>query len=199
MAANTRERLLEIALELFAERGFDGVSIAVIADRLGLSKQALLHHFDSKEKLYGELLARISRDFEVRVRELDPGVNDVEALADMFTALAADSMQHHAQTALLMRELLDNRERAGRAGRWYLEPFLALLVERVQALPQWRGVAREEAAAAAYQILGAINYFAISAATLRGMWGETHYAAVEDAFPAQLRRSVIAILARTQD
>ena len=55
MAQDTRERLLDQAEPLFAERGFYGVSIAAIASELGLTKQALLHHFGSKEKLYGEV------------------------------------------------------------------------------------------------------------------------------------------------
>ena len=196
LAQGTREKLLDIALEQFAERGFDGVSIADIADVLGLSKQALLHHFSSKEKLYGELLARISGDFEVRLRDLDPGLEDVNSVAAMFLALAADSLQHRRQTALLMRELLDNRQRADRAGRWYLKPFLDLLIERVQSLPRWRGAPRASAAAAVYQVLGAINYFAISGDTLRGMWGDTAYGDVEAAFPAQLQQLVIATLER---
>ncbi|MEL6753814.1 MAG: helix-turn-helix domain-containing protein, partial [Pseudomonadota bacterium] len=64
MASDTREQFLDTAEALFAERGFYGVSIAAIADELDLTKQALLHHFGTKEKLYGAVLQRISDEFE---------------------------------------------------------------------------------------------------------------------------------------
>ena len=56
----TRDQLLAIAATQFAQKGFYGASIASIADELCLTKQALLHHFGSKEKLYGEVLQSIS-------------------------------------------------------------------------------------------------------------------------------------------
>ena len=64
MHADTRQRLLDIAEQLFAERGFYGVSIAAIASEVGFTKQGLLHYFNSKEKLYGAILQRISYDFQ---------------------------------------------------------------------------------------------------------------------------------------
>jgi AcrR family transcriptional regulator len=189
MATATRERLLEISLHQFAEHGFDGVSIAGIASELGFSKQALLHHFDSKEKLYGEVLARISREFQARLddpRE-DGGVDDV---ARQFGALAADNRRHPVQARLLMRELLDNSERSARAGHWYLREFLETLVDRVHALPRWRDAGREEAAAAVYQFLGAINYFAVSAPTLKAIFGNRLYSAMDDCYDRELLRMV---------
>ena len=59
-AADTRDQFIEAARRPFAERGFYGTSIAAIAEELGLTKQALLHHFGTKEKLYGDVLEEIS-------------------------------------------------------------------------------------------------------------------------------------------
>ena len=56
MHVDTRQRLLDMAEQLFAERGFYGVSIAAIASEVGFTKQGLLHYFNSKEKLYGSIL-----------------------------------------------------------------------------------------------------------------------------------------------
>lgn len=195
MASDTRDKLLAAAQELFARRGFDGVSIAAIAERLNLSKQTLLYHFSSKEKLYGEVLARISRDFEVRLTRDNADVSDA-TIAELLIGFAEDSRHHREQTALLMRELLDNGSRAAQAGRWYLAGFLNTLMDRVQALPQWRKAPRAQVAARVYQLLGAINYFAISADTLRAMLGAQAYRAMEAAFDEQLRELSIAALAR---
>jgi AcrR family transcriptional regulator len=47
----TRERVLTEARELFIDRGYSRTSLRLIADRLGLSKAAVLYHFPSKEEL----------------------------------------------------------------------------------------------------------------------------------------------------
>ncbi len=196
MAKNTRDRLLAVALEQFAERGFDGVSIAGIADVLGLSKQALLHHFESKEKLYGEVLDGISRAFQERIEATDAsGRDDTEAITALLTALVQDHRQHPQQTRLLMRELLDNPRRAERASHWYLRGFLDALVDRVHALPHWRSAGRHHAATAVYQFLGAINYFAVSSPTLKAMFSEAFYEDMDACFDAQLEQIIRAGLA----
>ncbi|MDY0910585.1 TetR/AcrR family transcriptional regulator [Microbacterium sp. CFBP9034] len=46
-----RAQVLEIAVALFNEQGYDATSVADLASRLGLTKSALYHHFDSKEQL----------------------------------------------------------------------------------------------------------------------------------------------------
>lgn len=51
-AVDTRERLLEIASELFAEQGYAGTSISEITKRTGANKASVNYHFGSKESLY---------------------------------------------------------------------------------------------------------------------------------------------------
>jgi len=46
-----REQILEVAVQVFIEQGYDATSVAALAVRLGLSKSALYHHFASKEQL----------------------------------------------------------------------------------------------------------------------------------------------------
>ena len=53
-----RERLLEAAARLFAERGFDGVTIRQIAAAAGVGHAGVNYHFRSKSELYGEVLRR---------------------------------------------------------------------------------------------------------------------------------------------
>nr|WP_032913886.1 MULTISPECIES: TetR/AcrR family transcriptional regulator [Streptomyces] len=57
--AERREAILRAAMELIAERGYRGTSLAAVAERAGLTQQGLLHHFPSKELLLvGVLEAR---------------------------------------------------------------------------------------------------------------------------------------------
>ncbi len=53
-----REEILDVALELFALKGYDRTSVREIARAAGLSQAGLLHHFSSKEELFVEVLRR---------------------------------------------------------------------------------------------------------------------------------------------
>jgi AcrR family transcriptional regulator len=46
-----RRQILEIAVDVFNQHGYDATSVSSLAARLGLSKSALYHHFESKEQL----------------------------------------------------------------------------------------------------------------------------------------------------
>jgi AcrR family transcriptional regulator len=48
---DTRDRILETALDLFIERGYDKTSLREIAERVGVTKAALYYHFSSKEEI----------------------------------------------------------------------------------------------------------------------------------------------------
>lgn len=53
----TRQRILEVAAGLFAERGFDGATIRDISSKLGIANPSLYYHFKSKGEILAELLA----------------------------------------------------------------------------------------------------------------------------------------------
>ena len=55
-AEDTRERVLAAARELFAERGFSGTPLALISQKSGISDGLILHHFQTKENLYRQVL-----------------------------------------------------------------------------------------------------------------------------------------------
>ena len=87
----TRERILDAAERLFAERGFEGTTLRHVAARVGIRNPSLYNHFASKELLYAavldrgirpvlELLASItSRDGRADSREIVERVMDVLA------------------------------------------------------------------------------------------------------------------------
>jgi|GEM_PF-360380 len=197
MARVTRNEYLDTAETLFAERGFYGVSIAAIANELGLTKQALLHHFGSKEKLYGEVLRRISEGFDgiAQSQEQEPSTPE-ERLRAFFTNLYVSGQSHSQRSRLLMRELLDNNQRAETASRWYLKPFLEDMIAMIKALPRWQQASQAEALAAGYQLLGAINYYGISSPTLSGIFGRKMVEQLEAQFLEQLDRLIDAVIER---
>lgn len=71
-AADTRDRLLDAAEELFAERPFADASLRQITERAGANVAAVNYHFGSKEALYQEVFLRRIRPMNlVRHRLLD--------------------------------------------------------------------------------------------------------------------------------
>lgn len=63
---DTRQRIQDVALELFAEQGYEKTSLREIADRLGVTKAALYYHFKTKE----DILVGIVDDLGMPVQEL---------------------------------------------------------------------------------------------------------------------------------
>jgi AcrR family transcriptional regulator len=53
---DTRARIQQVALELFAEQGYEKTSLREIAERLDVTKAALYYHFKSKEDIVGSLV-----------------------------------------------------------------------------------------------------------------------------------------------
>lgn len=81
----SKERIRSLALQLFTEQGYELTTLNQIADRLGMTRAAVLHHFNSKEALltssYGVLLPELDlvlvalgdgqRSTESRIRAIE--------------------------------------------------------------------------------------------------------------------------------
>ena len=191
MSESTRDRFLEVARRQFAARGYYGASIASIADELGLSKQALLHHFGSKEKLYGEVLGAIATRLTGQaLRAREAGADPVARLEAVVVGRSGEDAGDVLDAQLLMRELLDNAPRAEAATTWYLKPYLEELVRMVRQIPGEADLDDAEALATIYQLLGAANYIAMSGPTLTRMFGAAAFERMAEAYPAVLRRLI---------
>ena len=73
--ADTRERILDVALDLFSDQGYDGTSLREIADRLDVTKAALYYHFESKDDILLALHMRLhefGREALLKMAEQEP-------------------------------------------------------------------------------------------------------------------------------
>jgi len=105
-----RRRYLEIATHRFAERGFHGVTLAALADDAGVTKQALLYFFPTKERLYGEVLARLAERLSSKIDDIDAPTPE-QRLVTYFEA--------HTNGALTSRRCAVGHSRAARYRRGY--------------------------------------------------------------------------------
>ena len=60
IAVETKERILETALELFAQNGYLGTSMSMIAERLGITKAALYKHYTGKQEILDRIVERMN-------------------------------------------------------------------------------------------------------------------------------------------
>lgn len=68
---NTKEKILQTALTLFARDGYEAVSVSAIAGELGITKGALYRHYDSKRAIFQAILARMEQEDAVRAEQFD--------------------------------------------------------------------------------------------------------------------------------
>ena len=69
MAGNTKERIMEAALELFAQNGYLGTSMNDIAKQLGITKGALYKHYSSKQEILDSITQRMNEHDTERAEE----------------------------------------------------------------------------------------------------------------------------------
>lgn len=68
MSGDTKERILETALELFAQSGYLGTSMSDIAKQLGITKGALYKHYKSKQEILDCIVERMDESDGLRTR-----------------------------------------------------------------------------------------------------------------------------------
>jgi AcrR family transcriptional regulator len=93
-APDRREAILGAALEVFAEKGFEGATLGAVAERAGVSKALIYEHFDSKSELTRALLDTFVHDLLGQVAEAvagaEPGGPRMRAGVDAFLSFVED-------------------------------------------------------------------------------------------------------------
>ncbi len=107
---STRERILDIALELFADQGYDKTSLRDIAERLGTTKAALYYHFERKQDILLELHLRLHALGREALEQLEQ-LEDGQARADAWPGL----VDHFIDQVVDNRELVLLHQRNHRA------------------------------------------------------------------------------------
>src|SRR4051812_4284242 len=97
-----RRQLLDRAVELFADHGYDELSMAAFAREAGISKPLLYHYFPSKTKLFEAALSQAAEEHLARVAT-DPSLPPAEQLTAALDAYLAWIEEHPEAYVKLMR------------------------------------------------------------------------------------------------
>lgn len=92
--STTKNKILNESLELFASKGFEGVSVRDIADRVGIRNSALYKHFETKQAILDTLVEEISEHYQSSLFDISRFVSDKkelkEACSGLFRLLTED-------------------------------------------------------------------------------------------------------------
>lgn len=96
MAGNTKERILETALELFAQSGYLGTSMSDIAGELGITKGALYKHYTSKQEILSSIVGRMNKmDYE-RAEEYEMPEAEPDGFAEAYLHTPIEKIRAYA-------------------------------------------------------------------------------------------------------
>lgn len=96
MAGNTKERILETALEMFAQSGYMGTSMSDIAEKLGITKGALYKHYTSKQEILDSIVERMScSDFE-RAEEYEMPETEPDGLSKEYVDAPIENIREYS-------------------------------------------------------------------------------------------------------
>lgn len=170
----------------FAANGYGGTSLAAVARSAGVTKQALLHFFGSKEKLYAAVLSALADQLcaGVDAAHCEDPARHLERYFCGFQAQARDAPD---PIRLVVRALLDSHSNAR---VWPLKPYLQSLIVLVQQTEGVQDRSRDEIFAWLAQIIGSIQYSAISGTAMTGMFGQDIWSATMDRAEERLKREI---------
>ena len=129
MAGDTKERILETALTLFAQSGYLGTSMHDIAKELGITKGALYKHYASKQEILDSIVERMNKmDYE-RAEEYEMPETEPDGFAEAYlhTPIAKIRTYSMAQFAHWTKEPFSSNFRKMLTLEQYRDPKLAQL------------------------------------------------------------------------
>lgn len=94
MAGDTKKRILKVALELFAQKGYLGTSMRDIAQQLGLTKAALYKHYTAKQEILDKIIERMNEMDAQRAKEY--GMPEMEEPSEAYLHTPADKIRSYA-------------------------------------------------------------------------------------------------------
>lgn len=142
---NTKERIIDVSLELFSQKGFDAVSVRDICKRVNIKESSVYYHFKSKQAILDEILSRFEEMAGTAMKELEEEVNNTDiALNEIFFGLMGNRFFEkylmdefcNRVLRLLLIEQLGSEDMQGTYDRWifdeplvFQERMFSLLVE----------------------------------------------------------------------
>jgi len=103
-ARRTRETIVETALELFSERGYDGTSLQQIADAVGLTKAAVYYHFKTKAEIASAIVLPTHEAIEQLIDRASEGRTRTERIDLMVAGMVDLLLAHRGRMSIVQAD-----------------------------------------------------------------------------------------------
>ena len=114
VSGETRQRILDVALDLFVEQGYEKTSLREIAERVGVTKAALYYHFQSKEDIVTTLHMPVHELMHSAMARLGDTTGTASWLA--FLDWLIDQLAAHSRLFLMYQRNATGHRRAAPQG-----------------------------------------------------------------------------------
>ena len=89
---DTKQRILDKALELFSEKGYDSVSVGEIARAVGIKAPSLYNHFPGKQAIFDGIVESTAARYETDTDKIDIHVQNAREDIPNFTRITEDAL-----------------------------------------------------------------------------------------------------------
>lgn len=182
-AENTRERLLDYAERLFAEKGYAAVSVREITAEADCNIASVNYHFGGKQKLYFTVFRERWARRAHRVRrglsralegKKQPGVEDViSAMAQAFLGGPLTDSERRTHIQLMQRELSDPGEAMDMIVEEVMRPYILELAGLLRSRLKME-VSEDRLVLNILSILGVTLYFFLARPIVSGITGKAY-------------------------
>lgn len=88
----TKQKIIDEALTLFAEKGYSAVYVGEIAKAVGIKAPSLYKHYKSKQDIFNAILDEMKRNYDKQTTILKMNGNDTKSDADIFSSVSEDTL-----------------------------------------------------------------------------------------------------------
>ena len=135
MAGDTKERIWETALELFAQNGYLGTSMNDIAKQLGFTKAALYKHYTNKQEILNRIVERMNEmDYE-RAKQFEMPEGNLTEIVAAYQKTPIEKVRAYSKAQFLhwTEEEFSSRFRKMLTLEQYRDPEMAQLYQKYLA------------------------------------------------------------------
>lgn len=126
-------QLLNVATRRFANQGYDGTSLAMIANEVGIRKPSLLYHYPSKDALRSAVLNRVFEHWNERLpRILQAATSGSDRFDGIVTEVVDFFVSNPDRARLVLREMLDRPDHLREKMDGYLQPWFAIIEDYIK-------------------------------------------------------------------
>lgn len=126
--ADTKERILLTALQLFARDGYEAVSVRNIAEELGITKGALYRHYKNKRDIFDSIVDRMIQIDAQRAKEYQMPVEQYDEMSESYANTSWENIEKYTIEQM----------------KFWTEDSFALLFRRMLTLEQYRNAEMAE-------------------------------------------------------